>query len=190
MPSGGKNNRVINLGDSGGGDSDVTAANVGVNLFTSNDNVTVTPTTAVITDFVDALLTSAPLIAPDVDYDNLFSPDAVTGIITYLGLTPRGFRISISGRVTSTSTGNDDKVFIRAIKGQGGTFVPFTGGSKRYSAGKATGQLTSEVGFSLEVFGRFEVGDQLKIQLSKDFIGDITLKEVICVFSPVVAGIL
>lgn len=168
---------------SGGGSS------VGVNLFTSNDNVTVTPTTAVITDFVDALLTSAPLTAPDVGYDNLFSPDASTGIITYIGLEPRGFRVSISGRVTSTSTGNDDKIFVRAIQNKDGTLVPFTGGSKRYPAGKASGQVTSEVGFSLEVFGRFEAGDQLKIQLSKDFAGDITLKEVICVFSPVSAGI-
>lgn len=174
---------------SGGSGGEVTANNVGVNLFTANDNVTVTPTTAVITEFVDALLTSAPLTPPDLNYDNLFSADAVTGILTYLGLTPRSFRVSLSGRVTSTSTGNDDKIFVRAVMGQGLTFTPFTGGAKRYSAGKATGQLTSEVGFSLEVFGRFQVGDQLKIQLSKDFVGDITMKEMICVFSPVVAGI-
>ena len=172
-----------------GGGGYVTANNVGVNLFTSNDNVTVTPTTAVITDFVDSLLTSAPFTPPAVDYDNLFSADPITGLLNYLGLTPRSFRISLSGRVTSTSTGNDDKIFIRAVKGQGATFTQFTGGSKRYSAGKAVGQLTSEIGFSLEVFGRFEVGDQLKIQLSKDFVGDVTLKEVICVFSPVVSGI-
>lgn len=179
---------LINIDSCFGGSSDDNG-DVGANIFTSNDNITVTPASTLITDFSDILVTSSPLSAPDVGYDNLFTPSSTLGLLSYIGTSARSFRVSISGVVTSTSTGNDDKVFVRAMHGSIGSPLAFTGGTKRYSAGKAVGQLTSEVGFSLEVFGRFEVGDIFKIQLSKDFVGDITMKEVICSFIPISAGI-
>lgn len=185
MPSAGKENRVVMLGGSAG----TTADAQGVNLFTSNDNSTVTPTSGSIADFSDVVMTSAPFTPPALNYGNVFTADLLLGLLTYTGSVTRGFRIALSGVITSTSLSNDDHFRVKLLQGSGVTFLPFTGGNKRYSAGKSTGQVTSEVGFSFEVFGSFEVGTQLKIQISKDFIGDATMKEVICVFSPVTAGI-
>lgn len=167
---------------------DGVASSVGTNLFTSNDNTTVTPTDADISNLVDVLCTSAPLSAPVPGYDNAFTPDATRASVTY-NLPTRDYSLSVSGKVTSDSITDTDKFFLRLVQGQGVTFVGFTGGEKRYPAGRATGQVTSEVGFTFEVFGRFPQNEEIKLQIAKDFAGNITVEDVIFTFRPISAGI-
>jgi hypothetical protein len=164
------------------------ALSIGTNLFTSNDNTTVTPTDDNPSNYVDVLLSAAPLTPPFPEYGDAFSPDQNSAMLTNTDGT-KDYSVSISGKVVSDSTANSDKFFLRILQGQGGSFVGFTGGEKRYPAGIAQGQVTSQIGFTFEVFGRFPPNEQIKLQIAKDFAGSITVEDVIFTFRPISAGV-
>ena len=102
----------------------------------------------------------------------------------------RDYSVSMSGKITSDSTSNSDHIEVKVVQGQSGVFQDFTGGDKKYAAGRSGGQITSDVGFTLTVFGRFPPGEEIKLQVSKDFVGQLVVEDLIITLSPITPGII
>lgn len=155
-------------------------ATVTTSLYLMNNNTTVTVSDDNISTFNIVLndngIISTP--APIYDGDWIVDPDSL--VLTFNGSSGQDFKIACSGQVTSDSTGATDHISIRMVE-VGGVM---TGSTKRYPAGRSAGQVTSEVGFTTVGYGHYENSNHFQLEISKDFLGAITVKDVIIAIEP------
>lgn len=107
-----------------------------------------------------------------------FSP--TQGVFTFMEPGPTPFEIIASGSIDSDSTADTDHISVQLVEPSG----VMTGTNKRYSAGRAPGGVTSKVGFTAIGFGSFVQGDQVQLQLAKDFAGPLYLEDALVAFKP------
>lgn len=166
---------VVALNSDGTGGSG-TGGTIPRTIALSNGNLQETPTDAV-GGYVTA--NDDQFFSPD-GYTGLWTIDPNTATFTYRGSTPQGFKIMGSGAISSESTGNTDHIFVRLLESSG----VMTGSTKRYSAGRSDGNITSDVGFNSIGFGLFNPGDTVQFQIAKDFAGNLTVSDMIIDFEP------
>lgn len=141
-----------------------------------NDN-----TAPTLTDDEDnyVLANTTTLTTPESS-TNIWTYSPTAALFTYTGTGPTAYEIIISGTVDSDSTTNTGHINIRLREPTG----IMTGTTKRYSAGRTAGAATSKVGFTSVGFGSFSNGDQVQIEISKDFNGNLYLSDLIVAFKP------
>lgn len=174
MPSGGKNNRVLNLGSGGSGGEFAGAPS---NILVSNNDTSVTTVTSDPDAFVVASLTS-PLTPPIAGYDNDFKSDGTnTATIEHDLSDVQDYRIDFSGTVVAGDPAFLDTYIGIKIASDSGQ--EFTGGIKFYPVGVSFGGSSPAIGFSTAVFGAIGPGEKVSVQLSSNTAGDLTITDLI-----------
>jgi len=120
------------------------------------------------------------LVSPS-GFEGDWTFDPSSALVTYQGNGSRAVEVTVSGSVTTDSTGNTDHTFVRVTEGGS----EMTGTHKRYAGGRATGSITSDVGFTTVGFGLFSPGDYIELELAKDFIGTLVLESVMIAIKPI-----
>lgn len=135
-------------------------------------------------DFVIGKTNVAPT-TPEPDLGNKFYGVPLAGNefkLEYLGTESKRFSYTVSGIINSTSSGNDHRFAVRLVDDIGGIF---TGTTKTYAAGLGTGGAPSEIGFTSVGYGRAEVGSTIRLEVSKNFVGDCIVQESLITILPI-----
>ena len=93
----------------------------------------------------------------------------------------RSFEFTIGGKITSDSQDNAALVGIRLVSTAG----PLTGASKVYPAGVTSGTSTVECGFTNVGYANIPSGNSVWVEVSKNFIGTLVVKEIIIAVRPI-----
>ncbi|WMM35540.1 hypothetical protein [Vibrio phage PJN101] len=147
-----------------------------VAIIYGNNSTVTTPTDDAISW---TLANIAGLLSPP-GYNSNWTFDPATAVFTYIGTSGKAYEITAGGTVDSDSVTDTDHIFVRLVEPTG----PMTGTSKRYAAGRSGGQVTSSIGFTSNGFGIFNNGDQLRLEIAKDFAGYLIITDLIMAFRP------
>lgn len=152
------------------------AGSIPTNVFVMNNNTVNTTTNADSTNYVVATTDTTNLQPPSPEYGLKYSVTNGQVKVTKVYAGIADVKVTISGKITSDSTSDTDHYFLRIVDGTGAVL---TGTDKRYSAGKAQGAVTSEIGFTLVGYGRLVDNETLQLEIAKDFIGTSVLTDVL-----------
>jgi len=126
-------------------------------------------------------LTNSALIYPNPVYNTGIWTPSTTEIKTVLThAQPRSSKFVLSGTLTSDSTTKDGFIGVRLSDSTG----VLTGSDKRYSTGKTSGAATVNVGFSLIGYTTLTNGQELRLEISKDFAGSLLLENALFTVKP------
>ncbi len=148
-----------------------------VDIIYGNGNSTPTVTD----DNVTWTLANINTLSAPPEFTNNWTINTSTATFTYVGSEPQGYEINAGGLLDSDSTTDTDHLFVRMREPSG----IMTGSTKRYAAGRSQGQTTSSVGFTLNAFGLFSNGDQISLEVAKDFSGSLILDDLLVAFRPI-----
>ncbi|QZI89592.1 hypothetical protein SIPHO076v1_p0059 [Vibrio phage PS34B.1] len=95
-------------------------------------------------------------------------------------VNPRASKFVVSGKITSDSTSNDGHVVVRLRD----TTALLTGTTKAYSAGATSGASTVEVGFTMVGFTSLTNGQELFLEVAKDFPGTLVVESLLMEIEP------
>lgn len=126
-------------------------------------------------------LTNSAMIYPNPVYNTGIWTPSTTEIKTVLDhVQPRSSKIVLSGTLISDSATNTGFIGVR-FADNGGVL---TGSTKRYSTGRTNGQLTVNIGFSLIGYATVTDGQEIRLEISKDFTGSLVLENAIFTIKP------
>lgn len=151
--------------------------NLSVDIIYGNNNAVQTVTDENVT-WTLALINT--LSAP-IEYSNNWTFDVNSATFTYIGSKTQGYEINVGGLLDSDSTTDTDHLFVRMVEPSG----VMTGSTKRYAAGRSLGQTTSSIGYTLNAFGLFNPGDVIYMEVAKDFVGTLTVDDLLIAFRPI-----
>jgi hypothetical protein len=125
--------------------------------------------------------TNAAMFYPNQIYNTgVWDISSIEAKVTLDYLQPRSSKVMFSGTFISSATTNSGFVSVRISDSTG----QLTGTEKRYSTGKAVSATEINIGFSTVGYTTLNNTQDLFLEVSKDFAGNLILKDALISIEP------